>query len=66
MKDNIRPTKEILQKQNLQEDNNAKELCLPDQRSYVFTLEKVRVPKTMPSPWITFSVFEENYRKFKY
>ena len=39
----------ILKKRCLQEGNNAVASSSPDQRSYVFTLEKVHTFKTMPS-----------------
>jgi hypothetical protein len=47
--DNTQTTNEILQKQRLQEGNNAQALLLPDRRSWVFTLKKVQIFKTMPS-----------------
>jgi hypothetical protein len=42
-------TKEILQKQRLQEGNDAQALSSNNRRSLLFTLDKHGVPKTMTS-----------------
>jgi hypothetical protein len=47
--DNTWTANEILQKQRLQEGNNAQALSSPDRRSWIFTLEKIRDSKTTSS-----------------